>query len=451
VDLKYLALADELEAVIRSGRLAAGNRLQSVRNLMIERGLSLATVVAAYRTLEERALITARPKSGYFVVFNGERRQGNAAPHRSSESSEAAANGDCADLSLFPRDRLRRLTASMVRRHQGLPTNYAHGPGLLKLRREIARRSSEFGTFLRAGEIVVTNGAFEALTLAVRAVIGPGEAIAVEAPGNPNLLAMLRELHIRVIEIPAHPARGFDLGAWESVLLQQPTIRACLLIPNFHHPTGTLMPVPVKRAMLSLAERANLAIIENDVYGDLQYEGPRPPPLKAFDSAGNAIYLTSYSKAIAPGLRVGWVAAGRWQEKIEAAKRHTTAATAELPQLVLHEYLCHGSHLPHFRRMRYLLRERTLRVQDALVRSLPSCRWTNPQGGYFLWLELPKQLDATDLLNHPPLAHVGMRAGATFSAHPSYEHCVRINTSLVSEDAVAALGDRVSRSLDNPT
>jgi DNA-binding transcriptional MocR family regulator len=456
-DSKYQLLANEIEQAIDSGRLAVGSRLSSVRKVMEQRSVSLATVVAAYRTLEERGLIEARAKSGYFVV--GPNASGNS-EHKArtakvasiapgEKSAATLSNANCPDLELFPRQRLHRLTASVVRRHQYLPTTYSHGLGNGKLRAEIARRSADFGSFIRAEELIVTNGATEALSLAIRAVARPGDSIAVETPANPLFLALLAELHIEVVEIPALSGQGLSLAALEQALIDHPQLRACLLMPNFHHPTGALMPVATKRALLALAERANLVLIEDDVYGDLQHDGPRPPPLKAFDSNGRVIYVNSYSKTIAPGMRVGWIAAGRWHAQIEASKQGAAVATAELPQLVLYEFLNRGSHVPHLRRMRQLLRESALRWHDGLTQALPqTCRWTMPAGGYFLWLELPAGTDANRLLEQSTAAQWGLLSGRHCSLRGDYDHCLRINTSLLDAAAIAPLAGAVNQLLN---
>jgi DNA-binding transcriptional MocR family regulator len=439
-DSKYLLLANELEEAIQSGRLAVGSKLSSVRKVMEQRGVSLATVVTAYRTLEERGLIAARAKSGYFVVGKGEVKTRAAkvvGDPRLTSSTASPVNANCPDLDLFPRQRLHRLTASVVRRHQYLPTIYPHGLGNAKLRSEIARRSADFGSFIRAEELIVTNGATEALMLAIRAVARPGDSIAVQTPVNPLFLTLMAELHIQIVEIPA---QTFSVAALEQTLLAYPNLRACLLVPNFHHPTGALMPVATKRALLDFAERNNLALIEDDVYGDLQHEGPRPPPLKAFDANGSVIYLNSYSKTIAPGMRVGWIAAGRWHAAIEASKQSAPAAMAELPQLVLYEFLNRGSHVPHLRRMRHLLRESALRVHEGLLRVLPkTCCWNLPTGGYFLWLELPKGIDTAQLVAQPALTALHLLSGTHCSKQADFGHCLRINTSLLDANSTNVL------------
>lgn len=449
VETKYQQLANELEEAIQSGKLAIGSRLASVRQVMQQRGISLATVVNAYRTLEERGLVAARAKSGYFVVSKGEKKRAikTLAAIATTDSIAPVTHSHCPDLDLFPRQRLHRITASVVRRHQYLATTYPQGLGNPKLRAEIARRSADFGSFMRAEELIITNGATEALLLALRAVTRPGDCVAVESPTHPLFLTLLAELQLEVVEIPSLSAEGLSLTALQQTLAAHKNLRVCLLMPNFHHPTGALMPVATKRVLLELAAREQLVLIENDVYGDLQYDGPRPPPLKAFDTTGNVIYVSSYSKTIAPGMRVGWIAAGRWHAQIEERKKNVVA-TAELPQLVLYEFLNRGSHTPHLRRMRELLRESTLRTHDYLQRTLPTeCHWTLPSGGYFLWLELPSSIDTEQLVAQTELTPLNLLSGTDCSSQSMFNHCLRLNTSLLNPDTLATLAAALQRVL----
>lgn len=441
-DSKYQQLARELEAAIRGGQLAVGSRLPSVRQVMEQRRLSLATVVSAYRALEERGLITAQPKRGYFVA-----PPPGDAPQRPAAARPAApVNPACPAADLLPRQRLQRLTAAVVRRHQYLSTTYAEGPGNARLCAEIARRSAEAGSFVRADEVIITNGATEALLLALRATTRPGDAVAVESPANPLFLSLLAEMGLEAVEIPVADG-GVDAAALERLIAARPRLRALLLVPNFHHPTGTLMPVPAKRALVELAQRSGLILIEDDVYGDLQHEGPRPPPLKAFDSGGDVIYLNSFSKTTAPGLRVGWLASGRHHASIEAARRRAGFSAAELPQLVIYEFLNRGSHLPHLRRLRGRLRDQTLRLHEALQREVGDvCRWRLPLGGYFLWLELPAPLNASALLAETP--HPGLLAGECCSLTDSAARGLRINTTLFDPDALPAFAATLRHALD---
>lgn len=444
-DLKYEQLAQELETAIRDGRLAVGSRLQSVRKMMDVRGVSLATVLSAYRRLEEQGLVAARPKSGYFVVSRGSPRAVARArteePHAPAPSTPIprASGASFPHESLLPHERLHRLTASVVRRHPDFVVRRPDSRGLGKLREEIARRSAEVGNFVRPAEVLVTTGATEGLSLAIRSVARPDESIAVQAPVNPRILALLDSLHVRVVELDASPA-GRGTQQLEDALGQHPDLRALIVVPNFHNPTGALMPVSAKRALVEFAELRGLALIELDIYGELQHEGTRPPPLRSYDSSGSVIYLNSYANSIAPGLNIGRLSGGRWHAQIEASKREVASSTPEIPQWVLHEFLRRGSHIPHYRRLRQQLREHTLRVEAALREAISDrCRWSTPAGGYFLWLEFPSTVDTAQVLARAGMVIPGLLPGRSFSSRGAFGHCLCINTSLIEPGSIAAL------------
>lgn len=423
---KYIELASELEDAIASGRLKPGHKLPSVRETMQQYGISLATVVSAYRTLEERGLTEARPKSGYFVI---ERRQPQAL-HTRIERGAGGVVIDCVEAlaasGLFPQQRLQRLMASAVRQLPRLAISPSPLKGHEKLRGEIARRSAEFGLFVRADDVFITQGAWEALRLCLQAVAAPGDAVAVESPCHPRFLSLLAALGFDAVELETGTTPLHSL--LEDALAQHPRLRAALVMPNFHPATGALMSVPHKRRLQQLAQQREIALIEFDALGDLQHEGPRPPPVKAFDPHGWVMYCGSFSNIVAPGLPVGWAAPGRWAARFQALKHDTGASQCELPQVVIHDYLRAGSHRPHLRKMRQTLQERMRIAQRALQESLPEgCEWTRPEGAYYLWLQLPQpavsdalqdQLDATPGLFAP---------GARFSNSARFQHCLRLN------------------------
>ncbi len=442
---KYLELARELESAIASGRLKPGHKLPSVRETMQQYGISLATVVSAYRSLEERGLTEARPKSGYFVVEHKPR----SLPHTRVENGTGGVVVDCVESlaasGLFPQQRLQRLMATAVRQ---LP-RLAISPGTLKghdkLRGEIARRSAEFGLFVRADDVFITQGAWEALRLCLQAVASPGDAIAVESPCHPRFLSLLATLGFEVVELETLTNTTPLHSLLEGALEQYPQLRAALIMPTFHPATGALMPVPNKRRLQQLAQQRELALIEFDALGDLQHEGPRPPPVKAFDPHGWVLYCGSFSNIVAPGLPVGWAAPGRWAERFQALKHDTGASQCELPQVVIHDYLRAGSHRPHLRRMRQALQERMQTAQRALQACLPEgCQWTRPAGAYYLWLQLPMPISADTLHDQLAAAPSLFAPGSRFSNSARYQHCLRLNVvgapPQALEEAIQRLG-----------
>jgi DNA-binding transcriptional MocR family regulator len=400
-DSKYLQLARSVETAIESGQLAQGCRLPSVRESMKQHSLSLATVTSAYRWLEQKGLIEAKLKSGYFV-----RKPAVAQPIAvATRPAPPASTPWSAPAELFPQQRLQRLMAAAVRRHPAVHTDYVTDSGLIRLRVELARRCAEFGCFLRADQIIITQGATEALALALRATTSSGDAVAIARPAHPLFLSLLDSLALTpvFIEKPIDDA-GF-VQALQGLRAQHPRLVACLLMTNFEFPSGRLMPLATKRALISFASQQQFTIIEDDVFGDLQHDGPRPLPLKSFDTDGSIIYINSCSKTTAPGLRLGWIAAGRWQQKIQQLKLSHASSASTLSQAVLHDFLAQGSHLPHLRKLRQSLRERCEKINAILQQALhDTCLWQLPRGGFAFWLELPACTNVTVLREQLPAA-----------------------------------------------
>jgi DNA-binding transcriptional MocR family regulator len=391
---KYQVLADELAEAIDSGKLAHNARLPSVRELMQQHQLSLATVTNALHTLERQGLVEPRDKSGYFVkaVAQGEAPQDAAAP--AAEALLSSRNwGPAQDL--FPEQRWQSLLARVIRRHPFLTTRYAQGFGHPLLRAELARRSAENGCFLKEDELIVTQGATEALLLALRATTEAGARVLVQAPVGVLFGRLLETLSLVPVTITSKVDDPGFLPEVQAALEGEDAPQVFLLVANYHFPTSALMPLIVKRNLLRLSEKHGLTIIEDDVYGDLQHEGARPLTLKSFDLKGNVVYVNSCSKTLAPGLRVGWMAAGRWRERVEYLKKASASSVSELSQLVLAEFLAEGSHVPHLRKIRKELKTRSDEYIALLQLALgKAVKLGQVAGGYSFWLPLPPDTPA---------------------------------------------------------
>lgn len=412
---KYQTLADEFSLAIVSGKLSANARLPSVRELMQQHQLSLATVTTALRTLEQQGLIEPRDKSGYFVkpktthVDSGDAKAAHsiakpakpaAIAQQSPDLTEASAGlrnwGPAEDL--FPEQRWQSLLGSVIRRHPFLPTRQTRGYGHPQLRAELARRSAENGCFLKEDELIVTQGATEALLLALRATTEAGDRVLVQAPISELFNRLLETLSLVPVEVKSNVDQANFIAELEGILEGDNPPGVMLLVANYHFPTGALMPLTTKRNLLRLSEKYALTIIEDDVYGDLQHGGSRPLTLKSFDLKGNVIYVNSCSKSLAPGLRIGWLAAGQWRERIEYLKSASASSVSELSQLVLAEFLAQGSHVPHLRKFRKLLKSRADEYLAILRPALGSAvELKDMPGGYSYWLPLPATMSAEDI------------------------------------------------------
>ncbi|NJD36294.1 MAG: PLP-dependent aminotransferase family protein [Betaproteobacteria bacterium] len=466
----YENLANEFATLIGSGQMQPGDRLPSVRHLARQRALSISTVVQALRTLESRGMVEARPQSGYYVrrrparmveahalpaapaagpVEVGVRRRlvqvlrANEAPGMVPLGSALPAP----EMLLAPR--LNRLYASIARRQPRLLAGGSHSNlNEAPLLRAITRRALEWGCPLTADELVATNSCTEALMLCLRAVTKPGDTVAVESPTYYLMLQLLEAMGLRALEIPTHPLTGVSLDALE-LATRRPAadggVSACLLIPNGGNPLGAVMPDAAKARLAELLAARNVALIEDDIYGDICFTGARPRPIHAFDTSGNTMLCTSFSKTVSPRLRVGFVAAGRRAADVELQKTLTSGKTNPMTQQVIAGLMESRGFDLHLRTLRRRFAEQIARTRDAVARHFPAeTRVTDPQGGFVLWLELPVEVDCTALHRRAVKDGIAFVPGELFSASGQYRNCLRLACgqpwSERLEDGVRRLG-----------
>jgi len=460
----YEALADELAELMASGVLREGERLPSVRQQQERRGVSPSTVFQAYYLLEGRGLIESRPRSGYYVAP----RPAPSAPEpEASRPDPASTRVDVSELVfsvldasrapdivpfgsafpsplLFPLEKLARSVASAMRRIDPWSTVADLPPGNAELRRQIALRYQLDGVHVPADDIVITNGALEALNLCLQAVARPGDTVLIESPSFYAALQALERLDLKAVEVATHPRDGVDLEALAAAIAQhQP--KACWLMTSFSNPLGSLMAPAKKQALVELLAAHGVPLIEDDVYGELYFGAQRPALSKRFDTQGLVMHCSSFSKCLAPGFRVGWAAPGRFAREVQRLKITTSLAAAMPSQLSLAEYLGQGGYERHLRQLRAALSGQQRRMLDAIAQHFPAgTRITRPEGGYFLWLALPEQADALELHRQALAAGISIAPGPMFSAKREFRNCIRLNYGHLWDErhaaAVATLG-----------
>src|SRR3989344_1142154 len=305
---RYERHADTIAQLIHSGALRPGDRVPSVREASRTRGISPSTVFEAYYLLEAQGLIHARPRSGYYVSARqptAGQRPAEPLPSQPAHTSTGVAISDL----VFEVLGLARCLASGMRKLDPWNIVQSLPPGDERLRQQIALRYGVHGMPVDVEEIIITNGAMEALNLCLEAVTQPGDVVVVESPTFYAALQALERLNLQALEIATHPRDGIDLAALAEALERQPPhqpIKACWLMPSFQNPLGSLMPEGKKSELVALLARHGVPLIEDDVYGELHYGPQRPPPAKAFDGTGLVMHCSSFSKSLAPGYRVGW-------------------------------------------------------------------------------------------------------------------------------------------------
>lgn len=447
----YEKLATDVAANIEQGLYKAGERLPGVRTQSKQRGLSVSTVVAAYRLLEDWGQVEARDRSGYFVrsrpIIDAEE------PTTSSPYAEPglvtgqelvlslvkAANDPnviqlgaaVPDHSFLPVRAIQRAHSKVARSQIAESINYSFPPGLPALRRQIARRMTEFGCTTHPDEIVITSGCQEAITLALKTVTNPGDIVAIESPTFYGLLQVLESLGLEALEIPTHPRTGISVEALDLALTRW-DVKACVVVPNFSNPLGFCMPDENKKQLVEKLSSAQIPLIEDDVYGDLAFGGKRPSACKAMagsDQVNDTFYCGSFSKTLSPGLRVGWVVPPKQHlKKVEYMKYVLNLATPTTCQTVVAELLANGTYQ---RQLRKVCREYAVavtRMTEAVIRYFPSeTKITRPEGGFVIWLELPQQIDSIELAKRGIELGISISPGPIFSASQKYKNFIRIS------------------------
>ena len=459
----YVQVADLVAAQIAAGVFGPGDRIPSVRRLHEQHAVSLNTAVEACRLLESRGLVASRPRSGFYVERTA--RSARSQPAASTLSLQqqrvdaslsvklnlgignpqqptlgAAVQGP--ELMAIPA--LNRLLAQAFRLHPTACHAYDAPPGSPLLRRAIAQRGVDAGYVVSPDEVVITSGAKEAVYLSIRAVTRPGDTVAIESPAYYALLEVLASLELQVVEVPSDPRTGIDLLALDEVLTTHP-IAALALVSNYSNPTGSCMTDHDKQTLVALLDRHDVPLVEDDVYGDLAFHGPRPKAIKAFDSAGRVLYCGSFSKTASPGLRLGWALPGRYQNELEHLKLVVNQATATAPQLAVAGFLESGGFDRHLNRVRRVYARQMDQVVEAVDRALPDhSRHTTPSGGHVLWVQVPG-LDAMSLYDAAVAHGIHVAPGPMFSAGMGYLDHFRLNTGFAFTEQTSAQIDTLGR------
>jgi len=442
----YESVADHIIALIKGGTLRVGDRVPSVRHLSQQQQVSISTVLQAYRVLENRGWIEARPQSGYYVL----RTQHVRAPepevsqpqlditpvevkelirqfyHAAQQPGIIQMGAAIGTPTNFPSRQLARAASGVARQFRTEGNSYDLPPGNFALRTQIAKRAMESGCQLTPNDIIITTGCTEALNLCLRALAQPGEVILIESPTYLTTLQIIESLGLRTLEIPTHPREGIDLSTLEYVL-EREKIAACLLMPGVHNPLGCSMPIAHIRQLVKLLAAHDIPLIEDDVWGDTYFGESRPPTAKSFDTSGSVLLCSSFSKTIAPGYRIGWVAPGRYFQEVEYLKFVSSLANPSLPSLAIAEFLENGGYDHHLRRLRRHNREKVLFMTELLERYFPEgTRITRPIGGEVVWVELPGKINTTHLFTRALREGICIGPGSIFSAKGKYTNCLRL-------------------------
>jgi DNA-binding transcriptional MocR family regulator len=421
-------------AAIGAGELGPDEKLPPTRELAELAEVNHLTAARAYRRLAELGLVTARVGQGTFVRV-GARNGSGATPERENtdwqlyalpeqletygdrilaEMFRQAGRDDVIPLmvgypasELLPAGVLAEVTAAALEEHGARAHQYTDIEGAGELREQLAAVHRAEGVDDSPGQIVVTTGAHQAMTLAARAVLRPGDTVACESPTFPGSIEALRKTGASVLPVRVDEG-GLDVDALE-MLLRRRDIRLLTLQPRLHNPTGRDLAPDRRERLCELALRYGFFIVEDEAYGPLRFEGTALEPLRAM-LPSHVIFLSSLSKTVSPGMRTGWIAAsGPVLDRIVHEKRNDDMHSATLTQLVAARYLADGHYDAQIERSISFYRERCETLVAAVERHLePVAGFVRPLGGGHLWLTFRDPLDERDLYDE------AVRQGVTF-------------------------------------
>lgn len=458
--LLYEKVATKIGEMIDQGTYRPGDRVPSIRDLSRKMRVSINTAIEAYAHLENRGMIEARPQSGFYVrsrvpeprVDPPERNveelisccvSVEETPRRIlrslSDVSLVPLGTGIPNPDLLPVDKLNRMLSTESRRFPLQSVSYAGVRGAQRLRTQIAKRALDYGCTLSPEEIVVTAGCVEAVTLALQATCQPGDTVAIASPVYYTFLHSIQWLGLKILEIPSTPQEGMSIEVLNYAIRHNP-VNASLVISNFNNPLGSVIPDERKRELVALMAQRDIPLIEDDVYGDLAFGLSRPTAAKAYDEKGLVLYCSSFSKTIAPGYRVGWIVPGKFHRRVRQLKAFFNIATASPTQLAIAEFLTNGGYDHHLRKLCRVYSRQVAKTRDAVGRYFPpGTRITRPEGGFILWVEMPKEVDAQRLYEEAMKKKIGIAPGTLFSTGDRFKNCIRLNAAFWSERVEQAL------------
>lgn len=445
---RYEQVVLKIEELIHALGLKPGDRIPSVRNVSKELEVSAATVFQAYDILQARGVIEARPKSGFYVAGSIKNTASckllehnylplpakvemNTMATTMMKNSREYGITNFSILApvneLLPILKLNKAVQSGLRESTGHNFQYPLVEGHPRLLKQISLSTVKWPNMVSQEQVLVTNGCMEAINLCLDAIAVEGDTIAVESPTYHGILQSLERKKLKVIEIPTNPQTGIVLEELEKAL-ENHQITACVFMPRANNPLGASMSEDAKMALVEMLGSRNIPLIEDDALGDLQFSNLPTYPARAYDKYDNVMYCTSFSKTLAPGFRVGWVAGGKYHSKIEKLKFGSNISTTGVLQDAVGRYLESGQYGAHLRKLTLAVQTQAARYADAIHEFFPKeTRVAQPLAGLSLWIELPGEIDAIEFQRASLAKGIGLCPGHIFSMTGMYNNFIRIN------------------------
>lgn len=346
---------------------------------------------------------------------------------------------------IFPINEFSEASARVFKNHGQEALQYGTTDGYLPLREMIARHTNKYGIKVTADNIMITNGSQQALDLIGKIFINPGDRILVETPTYLGALQAWATYNAQFTTVPSDED-GIQVDNLEKALRAGP--KFMYVLPNFQNPTGVTIPLERRLRLVELADKYGVPIIEDDPYGQLRFEGEHIPAVEVLDDrmrndngccySGNVIYLSTFSKILAPGIRIAWVVATpEIIQKLVMAKQGADLHSSTFNQILTYEVARHGFITAHVKTIIRVYRERRDIMLEELEKNMPhNTKWTHPQGGLFLWVTLPEGFNTTDLLKKAVEKKVAFVPGFSFHPLGGGENTMRLNFSNAQPDMI---------------
>jgi len=460
---RYTVFTEKIESDIKRGVLKSGDKLPSVRLVKKEYGLSTTSVQSGYDYLVYKGYVTSIPRSGYTVAESRENNNlaecvdlksalpdpefrenivltGTGRRLRGTTFLNSAVPSD----SFIPQKLILKTMQQVVREKGAALLRYYPSGGAYELRYLISQRLSTHGALIHPDELIITEGALQSLFISLSVTTVPNDIVAVESPCVFSVLEVITNLGLRILEVPVKAGEGMDTDYLRKVCKKN-NIKAIVLTPNFHNPTGILMTDEKKKEVCGIAVFHNIPIIENDVYGDLYFSNTRPSNIRNFDDSGLVITFSSFSKTLAPGIRLGWLAPGRFFPKAERLKFSLGRSVSPLNQELMIKLLETAAYDRHLRTFRAQLEQQSVQfVEQFNTYFLGNICTHVPEGGYSIWNRLSEKTNMELFYRNCEKLGIRFTPGSTFSYKRSYGHYFRtvISQKLIPSDleAIKKLG-----------
>lgn len=459
--------------MIDSGIFKTDDKLPSLRSLHKDNGLSIGTVLQAFNYLIDKGLVISREKSGYFVNHHPGKTLSlpQALPVSLSEESvhidqllQKLRNDGTSrnfvsfanalpDHRMLPFNGIKRAIQQTSRDISGSYLKLESRNGNKQLREEIAKRSFLWKGSTHAGELIITNGATEAILCCLKAVTQPGDTVLAQDPCYYGIMQILECLDLKIATIPSDPETGIAVNDIKRAC-KKLNIKACVLVSNFNNPDGASLSTEGKKQIAEFANTHHIPVVEDDLYGELFFKGSRPDTIKAYDTDGWVMYCSSFTKTLVPGFRIGWCAAGRFTYEVARIKSMHNGATSNFSQRVVLQLLSSGLYERHLQKFRLELNKNLIRTINLIGQHFPGgTKVTQPKGGLVIWIELPENINAVTLQEKAFQHDVSYAPGEIFSAKGDYQHYMRISYCNLwdnkVENALIKLGQLLSAICQN--